>query len=288
MRTEISIRASDPSSSSRVFAWPVLEAGNGSYQNGMYSVICEDRDRGKSFSLMHRVSGAPLITEWIKSRKTSFVCSVAAPRSMYKKLHIYDNPEQLVEWARDDLGEYPMFTPMIVLREDITHIVNSAKDGLNHMWDGKELRLPKGARIAIGNTFKFQAGINGLLDFNQDDELESGRYRLEASTEDGFKFKVYLASDLCTYLCHQRNDLVGQNIMTAVVTTAFSVLHQEYGRDDAESGGESWRHYRNLQGLASLLTDHGLDHWSNENFKAEMVATSLYPHKLPPVEDVQQ
>ena len=287
MRTEISIRASGPSSSSRVFAWPVLEAGNGSYPNGIYSIICEDKERGKSFSLMHSVCGAPLINEWMVSGKTSFVCSVAAPRSMYKNLHICDNPEQLVEWIRDDLGEYPMFTPMIVLRVNITHIVNSAKDGLNHMWDGKELRLPKGARVAVGNTFKFQAGINGLLDFNQDDELEPGRYRLEPSTEDDFKFKVYLASDLHTYLYYHRNTVVGENIMTAVVTTAFSILHRDYSEDEAESEGESWRSFRNLQGLASLLTDRGLDHWSNENFKAEMVATSLYPHKLPPVEDVQ-
>ena len=35
MQTEISIRASDPNSSSRAFAWPVLEAGNGSYPNGI-------------------------------------------------------------------------------------------------------------------------------------------------------------------------------------------------------------------------------------------------------------
>lgn len=89
MRTEISIRASDPNSSSRVFAWPVLEAGNASYPNGIYSFVCEDKEPGKSFSLMHSVRGASLITEWMESGKTSFVCSVAAPRSMYKKLGIY-------------------------------------------------------------------------------------------------------------------------------------------------------------------------------------------------------
>ena len=190
MRTEISIRASDPNSSSRVFAWPVLEAGNASYPNGIYSFVCEDKEPGKSFSLMHSVRGAPLITEWMESGKTSFVCSVAAPRSMYKKLHVCASPEQLIEWSRDDLGEYPMFRPMIVLRVAITHIVNSAKDGLHHMWDRRELYLPKGARVAIGHTFKFQAGMNGLLDFNQDDTMKPGTYKLEPSTKDDFKFKV--------------------------------------------------------------------------------------------------
>lgn len=181
-----------------------------------------------------------------------------------------------------------MFRPMIVLRVAITHIVNSAKDGLHHMWDRRELYLPKGARVAIGHTFKFQAGMNGLLDFNQDDTMKPGTYKLEPSTKDDFKFKVSLASDLCIYLCQQRNDVVRQNIMTAVVTAAFSILHKQYSKDESEDEGESWRHFRNLQGLASLLAERGLNHWSDENFKAEMVATNLYPHKLPRIEEVLQ
>ena len=287
MQTEISIRASDPNSSSRAFAWPVLEAGNGSYPNGIYSVSCEDKERGKSLSLTHSVRGAPLIDEWMASGKTSFVCSVAAPRSMYRNLHVCNNPTQLVEWVRDDLGEYPIFTPMIVVRANITHVANSETDGLNQIWDGRTLHLPKGARVAVGNTFRLQAGFNGLLDFNLDDQLKLGRYKVEPSSEDGFKFKVYLASDLHGYLQNRRNEVAGENIMTAVITTAFGILQRDYYKDEKASDGESWRSFSNLKGLASLLNEHGLDHWSDEKFKAEMAATGLHPHKLP-VEDIEQ
>ena len=218
MPTEISIRASDPSSSSRAFAWPVLEAGNGSYGDGVYSVVCEDRERGKSLVLKHKVQGAPLIERWMASGKTSFVCSVAAPRSMYRRLHVSDNPEQLVEWSKDDLGEYPMFTPLVVVKESIIHVADSTADGLSPMWNGAELRLPKGARVAMGATFKLQSGINGMLDFNLGEELGPGQYRVEPSSEEGFKFKVYLASDLYEHLRHHRGDLAGTNIMTGVVS----------------------------------------------------------------------
>ena len=287
MPTEISIRASDPSSSSRAFAWPVLEVGNGSYSDGVYSVISEDHERGKSLLLKHKVQGAPLIERWMASGLTSFVCSVAAPRSMYRRLHISDKPEQLVEWSKDDLGEYPMFTPLIVVRESIIHVADSTADGLSLLWNGAELRLPKGARLAVGATFKLQSGINGMLDFNLGEELGPGQYRVEPSSEEGFKFKVYLASNLYDHLRYRRGDLAGMNIMTGVVSAAFNILQRDYHKDEGEDDGESWRSFRNLVGLAALLSEHGLGHWSDEQFKPEMAATGLYPHKLP-VEGNQQ
>ena len=282
MPTEISVRASDPSSSSRAFPWPVLEAGNGSYASGIYSVIAEDQERGKSLKLRHQVRGAPLVEKWIASGKTKFVCSVASPRSMYRRLHVSDNPEQLVEWSRDELGEYPMFTPMIVVAKEIIYVADSATDGLSALWNDAELRLPKGARIAMGATFKLQAGISGLLDFNLGEDLAPGRYRVEPSSEDGFKFKVYMAQDLYEHLRYRRDDLAGTNIMTGVVATAFSILQRAYHQDESEDGGDTWRSFRNLVGLAALLNERGLGHWVDEQFKAEMAATSLYPHKLPP------
>ena len=285
MPTKISVRGSDPNPSSRAFTWPVLEAGNGSYTNGIYSVVCEEKERGRSLSLTHTVRDAPLLNEWMVSGKTSFVCSVAAPCSMYRKLHVSSSQEQFIEWSQSDLGEYPMFTPMIVARESIVHVVNSESNGLNQIWDKKEFRLPKGARVAVGATFKLRSGINGILHFILDDKLGSGRYRVEPSPEDGFIFKVYLAPDLHHHLRYQRGDLVGTNIMTGVVTAALNLLQREYNRDDSEHDGESWRSFRNLIDLASLLDEQDLGHWSERNFKPEMAATGLYPHKLSAEDD---
>ena len=286
MPTEISIQASDLNSSSRAFAWPVLEAGNSSYENGVYSVTCEDKERGKSFLLRHIIQGAPLIEKWMTSGQLSFVCSVAAPRSMYRILHVSSSPEQSIEWIRKDLGEYPMFTPMIVAQDKINHIVDSESDGLSTIWDRKELLLLKGARVAVGPTFKFQAGINGMLDFNLDESLGNGRFKVEESSADGFKFKVHLSAGLYEHLRYQRGGLAGANIMVHVVSAAFGILKRDYTEPENENG-EGWRSFRNLIGLSDLLEQEGLGHWSDENFKPELAATGLYPHILP-VEGGQQ
>lgn len=276
--TEISVRSSDPSASSRAFPWPVLEAGNDSFPNGAYTVTCTDKDRGKSFELRHKVHGAALIEQWLQQEKLGFVCAVASPRSMYRTLHKSDTPKQLIAWQQDDLGEYPMFTPMVVARENIQHTAVAASDGLNQIWDGRELLLPKGARIVVGSTFKFKSGISGILDFNLDDSLAHGRFRVHHSLEDGFKFKVHLASDLYQHLKHRRNELAGENIMVHIVSAALSILQREWSKDNGEEG---WKSLPNLVGFAGLLEQKGLRHWSDEDFQPELTATELYPHSLP-------
>ena len=277
---EISTRASDPGSSSRAFPWPVLEAGNDSFPNGVYTVTCHDKEAGKSFELRHELRGATLIEQWLEQGKLGFVCTVSAPRSMYRMLHKSNAPEQLIAWQQQDLGEYPMFTPMIVAKESIQHTAIAVSDGLNRIWDGRELLVPKGARVAIGHTFKFKSGIGGLLDFNLDECLAPGRFRVLPSNEDGFKFKVHLARDLYQHLRHRRDEITGKNIMVHIVSAALSILQRDYSNDD-EDEGEGWQSHRNLLGLADLMQQNGLHHWSDDDFQAELVATSLYPHIIP-------
>ena len=228
--------------------------------------------------LDHEVDGAPLIERWIQADKLTFVCTVAAPRSMYRALHKAYSPRQTIGWEQSNLGDFPMFTPMIVARHEIHHVANSGIDGLSRIWDGKELALPKGARVAVGPTFRFQSGISGLLDFNLDTELDNGRFKVEPSSEDGFKFKVYLATDLYNHLRYKRDEPAGMNVMVHIVSAALACLRHDYASDDGEEG---WRSFRNLVGLADLLLQESLPHWTDEDFRPEVVATGLYPHKLP-------
>ena len=155
---------------------------------------------GQSFTLRHEVRGAPLIERWLAEGKVEYVCTVAAPRSMYRKLHKSGTPEQVIAWQQHDLGEFPMFTPMLVMREVIAHTAVAKSDGLNALWNGRELSLPQGARIAVGPTFMFQSGMAGILDFVEDKNLPDGRFKVTDSTEDGFKFKVDLAANLHHHL----------------------------------------------------------------------------------------
>lgn len=280
---KISARAADPNPSIRALPWPVLEAGNASFPEGEYSVTCENKETGQSFTLRHQVQGAPLIERWLDEGKVEYVCTVAAPRSMYRKLHKSGTPEQVIAWQQRDLGEFPMFTPMLVAREGIQHAAVAESDGLNPLWNGRELNLPPGARIAVGPTFKFQSGIAGILDFVEDKDLPDGQLMVIASNEDGFKFKVHLATNLHRHLEFHRNDAAGKNIMVHIVSAAFSLLQRELGDDDEEEGG--WQSFPNLLALADLLRERGIPHWAEEGFQPEGAATKLYPHIIA-LEDV--
>ncbi len=280
MPQEISVRASDPNPSSRAFRWPVLEAGNNSYQNGVYSVIYEEKERGRSFTLSHQIQGAPLIEEWMSADQLQFVCSVASPRSMYRGVHVSDESQQVIEWKQEDLGEPPMFTPMLVARQDIGHTVDCESDGLNPIWEGRKIVLAAGSRVAVGQTFRLQSGFNGILEFNLAENLPSGQVIVEPSSENGFTFKVYLARDLYDHLKYRRNEMPGTNIMVHVVSTALGILQRDHA-DPGDEEGMGWQSYRNLVGLAEFLQQRGVGLWSDENFKPELAATILYPHPIP-------
>ena len=276
----ISVRSSDPASGTRAFAWPVLEAGNGSYSEGVYTVKVVHKDRGRSFELHHSVDHAALIERWIEQGKILFVCAVSAPISAYRKLHVANATPHLVTWVPDDLGAHPVFTPMIVCAEDIDHRVSTKRDGVNALWEGRDLNLLKGSRLAVCPTFALQSGVRGLLDFSERREMHPGQFRVAASREGGFRFKVYLASDLFRGLQapYVRQGPIGGNIMTHIVSTALSLLRTEFPDDDGEEG---WRSYANLVALAGELDSLNLRNWSDEDFEPELASTALYPHKLP-------
>ena len=275
------VRSSDPGIVGRAFPWPALEAGNESFPNGRYTISCEDKELGKSFSLRHEVQGAPLIERWMRERKLLFICSVAAPASMYRAIHKSDAPDHLIEWRPEELGEYPMFTPMIVARKDIQHTVNAVQDGLNKIWDGKPLSIPKGARIAIGSVFKFKTGISGMLDLTLDNDLPSGAFYVKESAQDGFKFKVRLAKDLFDHLRYNSRDIASENIMPHIVSSALSILQKDY----SEEGEGGWNSYPNLESLANWLESQNIGHWASEDFRPDEATTKMYPHKIQKTEN---
>ena len=275
---KIGIRSSDPTSETRALTWPILEAGNSSFPNGEYMVEIEHQKTGESFNLTHNVDGADLINRWIDIGLVKFVCSVAAPISAYRILHVSSSPKQLVSWDANEIGSHPLFTPMIVSGSDIQHVIDAGSDGANPLWDGKVVHLLKGSRLAICSTFALKSGMLGLLDFQLKEDYELGTFSVEPSREEGFKFKVYLASNLFSHLKFQRTSSIGANIMTHVVSAALNHLKNEFRGDDGEEG---WESFVNLRALAEILENKKLGHWEDLDFDPELVATKLYPHQVP-------
>lgn len=272
----ISTSTADPAATARSFPWPVLEAGNGAFPQGAYSIDIEHEERGRSFTISHRIDGAELIQRWIGEGRAQFVCAVAAPVSAYRELHSSSEPSHLVRWVPDDMGSPPLFTPTIVSAGEIRCTLRARQDGVNALWDGRAVHLPKGARLAVGPAFSLRSGLLGLLDFRQEEDLAHGQFRVEASREGGFRFNVYLAPDLYRYLAAHRQVAPGWNIMTHIVSASLAKLQSGYSDDDGEEG---WESYPNLISLADELERRELPHWADETFEPELVATGLYPHK---------
>ena len=257
----------------------MLEAGNGSFPHGVYSVELTEGNPGQSFRLTHKVVGARLIEDWISTGRVRFVCTVASPVSAYRRVHHSTNPSQEIQWEPDDLGSPPLFTPMIVSSCDLGHTISAESDGVSPSWDGKTISLPEGSRVAVCPTFALRPGLIGLFDFQMEDDFASGRFRVQPSTEEGFRFKVLLARDLFDHLKYQRQEPMGANIMTHIVSSALSHLKRDYADDDGQS--EGWQSFPSLKSLADMLDSKDLGHWSDEDFDPEWVATSLYPHRTP-------
>lgn len=270
----ISISTSEPASAIRAFQWPVLEAGNGAFPDGVYTVEVEHRERGRSFEISHRIGGAPLLQRWMCEGSVRFVCAAAAPVSAYRALHVSSAPSHVVDWHPDDLGAPPVFTPAIVAASGMRYTIDARGDGLNQLWDGLEVELPKGARLAVGPSFALQSGLQGLLDFRDDKQMPAGRFRVEPSHEGGFRFNVYLATGLFRFLISHRHEAAGRNVMTHIVSAAFARLQKDYRCDDGELG---WKSHPNLILLAEDLDRQGLPMWADDTFRPEEAATTLYP-----------
>ena len=277
MANEITVLGSDTAPGSRVFAWPVLEAGNGSFPEGAYTVRLAQGQPGRSFQLTHEVAGASLIESWIAAGKVLFVCTVASPISAYRAAHCSAAPTHEVSWDPDDLGEHPKFTPMLVSSRAFEHTISADSDGVVPQWDGIKVRLQRGSRIAVCPTFQLRSGLIGLFDFRLEETFSPRLFKVEPSTEEGFRFKVYLAKNLFEYLQYQRQEASKASIMTHIVSAALSHLKSNYTEDDEDEG---WRSFSGLRSLATHLQSEGLGHWGDDNFDPEFVATSLYPHRV--------
>lgn len=277
MTHTVSTRSSDAAPRARARPFPVLETGNGSFPAAVYRVTVGKERPGRSIRLTHAVENAPLLQRWLADGAVHFLCATSAPSSAYRRFSRSDTPEHVVEWHPDDLGSHPLFTPMLVLKRGIEHVVDADADGLNILWHGRRLRLPKAARVAVGSTFVLQGGIQGLLRLRRAEELPKGSFRVKADTSADLMFLVEAAPDLHAYLARERPGPIRDNIMTHVVSAAFRVLQREYGLEENQ---ERWSSDRNLQALENALELGEHHHWTSDEFRPEEVATRMYPHRV--------
>ena len=265
-----------PSNAVRAHDHPMLESGNLSFPQGRYVLEFQPGDDRSSYTITHRVQGAALISRLLDARQARFVCIVSSPISSYRRTHVSEKPQHEVRWNSEELGEPPMFTPMIVCSESQEITLSANRDGVHTIWDNQRVTLDKGSRLVLGSVIQLESSILHLLSLHEAGHLKNGQFVVEIETEP-FRFRVNVSTDLHRFLRY-RSDENRNNIMTHIVTACLARLQHDHAGDDGDSG---WQSHRNLKAFAEHLAQNGLEHWNDPDFRPEQVATALYRHVLP-------
>ena len=263
----------------RSHGFPVLEAGNISFPNGRYTLEFEPGNDRSSFVLRHRIDGAPLISRLLDEGKACYVCAVSSPIASYRRTHVSETESQRVQWNESDLGEPPLFTPMIVSLSECSLVLSAQRDGVHEVWDQQTVSLQRGSRLALGHVVQLRSSILQLLTLYADKDLGEGEFYVDALTEQGFQFRVSISPALHQFLKVPRSDGIREHVMTHIVSACLSLLKRDFHADSEDDGG--WKSHRNLRALADYLESRNLPHWNDEEFRPEQVATKLYPHVIP-------
>lgn len=280
---EVVTEAKSPNTTVRGHVFPALESGNTSFPEGRYIVGFEAGGDANSFTIRHRIEGAQLINDAIAKGLAHFVCTVASPNSSYRVSHLSESSTHSIAWKNSDLGEPPMFTPMVVVAKPFTRTLSQAQDGVHELWEGRKVTFERGMRLALSDVVLLRSSVLNMLLFERDPTLENGEFRVEAEDREGFRFRAFLSPALHSFLKYDSEDVRRGHIVTHIVSACFSLLKSDFSEDEDEEGG--WRSFRGLQAMAEMLTKHDLPHWSDDDFRPELAATRLYPHMVEELPD---
>ena len=252
----------------RSFPYPVIEEGNLSYPNGEYQVDPTPQQNGVSVLLNHSVSGAAFLQRALSEGKAQYGCLVSVPLTGYRRLHLSGDPRQQVEWSMDVVGQPPMLKPVILSVTEFSRILGS-KDEVAEGWQGREIRILKGARLALKSYLRPNASLHRLLKLEKDSDLSKGCFEVKPCEEDGFYFKVHAASDLSSFLQNASGYAAHRSsILTHVVSRCLEILKQDYGKSDKDGESDAdWQSFSNLKALAAKLENDELPLWDEDGFR---------------------
>ena len=256
--------------------YPAIEYGNRSFPNGDYKVrfdVNTNLDSKKfSIHLEHSISGASFLEKLVEERKARFGCLTSVPQTGYRRLNLSESENQDVLLDLKEVSEPPSFRPVLVCMEDLEYQFSDA-DGVAEIWQGQSLKIPRGARLARKNYFRPKVSLISLLDICFDDNIDAGTFMIKADTENGFKFRAFVAKDVHNYLKNPSIRAIRRNTIIHMMSRALEILSMQYQSD--------WDAHANLKILHQDLLNKGLKTWDDEDFQPEYIATQLEPLEFP-------
>ena len=206
------------------------------------------------------MTGENLVTQMLKKGQAAFSCTITAPSCAYRRVFVSDKtPEetrdgvvvqQRLEFVTDDFGHPIMFQPAVMVRAAIDPFEAREFHGLNGIWLGEQIQMPKAAIIATGPFWKAENEIESILKIKvaPEGKLPSGCYQVEAVPEQGFYFEVLVSPDLFEGLKQPGKSFQHrESIYAAALAQGLVRLHQAYEKR------EDWIDQSNLRLLYSML-----------------------------------
>lgn len=263
--------------------YPAVDIGNLSFPRGTYDVNVRSLAGGTSVQVTHKLENAKFIENLLETGKAKYGCLLAVPVTGHRKLSLYDEPIQNIKWDIGIVGEPPIIRPIIVVLDQFEHKF-SRDDDVAEIWIGKTAIIPKGARLARGKYLRSNSSFESLLVPRLNNDIPNGSFFVSSNENQGYKFNVDVAPDLYDFLNRSiSNESLYRSIAVHMASMCFTILQNEQGIEDEDY--EKWREHSNLQMLTGLLEAHGLQHWTDEDFRPDKVALQLYPLILPTISE---
>ena len=257
--------------------YPSLEDCNLSFPNGHYDVEVKSLRGGTSVQVVHILNNASFIQDLLDMGYAKYGYLLAVPLTGYRRLSLSSNSSQIVEWDIGVVGEPPILRPIIVTSQVLEHSFQE-EDEVAKIWINKRITIPKGARLARGKYLRSVSSFQSLLDIRKNEKIQNGCFLVQPDENNGFRFSVDVAPDVFDFLSRPSDAALYRSIGVHMVSRCFSILREDQSK---QHGEEKWNDYSNLRMLSGILKERELPHWSEENFRPELVALQLHPLILP-------
>ena len=268
----------------RAFPYPAITEGNLSFPEGEYVPRVQTDASGYAAHVEHKIENAPFISNAIREEKAACACIVAIPITGYRKIFIASKGRysQKIEWDKKAVGQPPILQPLVVLHDEMEYKFG-VEDGVHEMWIGRTVILPKGAKIAIGETLRLASAMESLLSVEKnEDSNDRAQIRVTPCTESGFYFKVQVKPNLYDFLQSPgggNRTLQRRSILVHAISCCFTILAGDYTDKNAEE--DNWESFQNLKILYAEMERQGIKTWDADDFLPEEAATVMWPHILP-------
>ena len=275
--------------------YPIVSKNRADYLAGHEYVVRYRRVGSDRFtrSIEHSIHGDNLVSSLVRDGHANFVCLIDSPWCAYREIK-YGNLDLLRTeddriWLSQQLDLHtPNFSAPVLLHtavlatDDLHNISLSKKYGVNSLWDGVDISIPKGAKVAIGPHFTSDPTTTSILRITKamEGELTKGSFRVGAVPEEGFYFKV----DVEPSLYHQLKNATNathhcESIYCFALSQGMEILKANYSDSDV------WQEHFYLRQLRKLLIEAGSTTWEDPDFDANQAVAKLQPHYIPIEED---